>query len=157
MPFKAWKMIKAIAVPVLHAVAVQLVISRSTLVSNDNPFFNEAFLTCLGKKTAFVQDGIGSVSSATRPLSVVNADNRLIASSVLKKASAKIEPWVSSNQRGFIKGRSMLQNIIEIDEPAMRISLGHPDGALVLFDFEAAFPSLAHSCLWEALNALGLQ
>ena len=86
----------------------------------------------------------------------MNADNRLIASSVLKKISAKIEPWVSSNQRGFIKGRSMLQNIIEIDEAAMRISLRHPHGALVLFDFEAAFPSLAHSYLWEALNALGL-
>ena len=50
----------------------------------------------------------------------------------------------------------MLQNIIEIDEAAMRISLRHRHGALVLFDFEAAFPSLAHSYLWEALNALGL-
>ena len=50
----------------------------------------------------------------------------------------------------------MLQNVIDIDEAAMRISLRHPHGAIVLFDFESAFPSLAHSYLWEALIALGM-
>ena len=30
--------------------------------------------------------------------------------------SETVEPWVSLPQRGFIKGRSMLQNIIGVDE-----------------------------------------
>ena len=50
----------------------------------------------------------------------------------------------------------MLQHIIDIDEESMRISLKHPRGALILFDFEAAFPSVSHAYLWQALRALGV-
>ena len=38
----------------------------------------------------------------------------------------------------------------------MKISLRHPHGAIVLFDFEAAFPSVSHVFLWKALESLGV-
>ena len=112
-----------------------------------NPFFNEAFLTCLGKKALFTDDTIGAVylPSATRPLSVVNSDNRLLASGFLYKMRDIVEPWVSQSKRGSIRGRSMVQNVIDIEEEAMKISLRHHHGAIVLFDFEAAFHPLAMS------------
>ena len=105
VPFRAWKVLKSIAAPVLHSVAIQLTQSSPDAVASENPFFNEAFLTCLGKKAAFTQDGIGAVflPSSTRPLSVVNADNRLVAAAFRIRISGKVEPWVSPQQRGFSK------------------------------------------------------
>ena len=158
LPFKAWKIVRKIALPILGKAAEQLTRLNQDQMEAMNPFFNEAFLTCLGKKAAFSQEGIGSVFApdATRPLSVVNTDNRLMASAFRIKVSDIVEPWISPAQRGFIRGRSMLQNIIDIDEASMRVSLKHPRGAIVLFDFAAAFPSVSHAYLWEALRALGI-
>ena len=50
----------------------------------------------------------------------------------------------------------MLSNVVDIDYEAMRVSLVHEHGALVLFDFQAAFPSMAHSYLRKVLSHLGL-
>ncbi len=48
---------------------------------------------------------------------------------------------VSGAQRGFIKGRTMLNNVIEIDKEAMIVSLKLPQGALV-FRLCRRFPSV---------------
>ena len=78
--------------------------------------FNLSFLCCLPKKPTGIQDGIGAYYDATqtRPLSLVNTDNRLIANayrSVLEPLADKV---VSFAQQGFIRGRSMLRNIFDI-------------------------------------------
>ena len=49
----------------------------------------------------------------------------------------------------------MLHNIIDIDYDAMRISLKHSNGVLILFDFKAAFPSVSHEILIACLKGLG--
>ena len=131
------------AAPALQAAVAQLISISPSDLSVAHRFFNEAFLTCLAKKAAFTQEDIGSVSTpvATRPLSVVDSDNRLIAGAFRAKIKRIIEPWVSAVQRGFIKGRYMLQNIRDIEEDAMLASLRHRHAAIILFDFEAAFRS----------------
>ena len=55
-------------------------------------------------------------------------------------------------QRGFLRGRSILRNVLEIDWESMRVSLSSQRGALVLFDFEAAFPSAIHRWIWTVLR-----
>ena len=50
----------------------------------------------------------------------------------------------------------MLHNIIDIDWESMTISLKKDRGALVLFDFRAAFPSVSHPFLLACLELLGL-
>ena len=94
--------------------------------------------------------------SATRPLSVVNTDNRILANALRLTITPKAETWVSPQQRGFISGRYLLANVVDIDFEAMRVSLSHSRGVLVLFDFRAAFPSLAHDYLWKVLEKLGM-
>ena len=64
--------------------------------------------------------------------------------------------WVSAMQRGFLHGRSMLANIIEVDHEAMKISLKHSRGAVILFDFAAAFPSISQEYVWEVLEHVGV-
>ena len=50
----------------------------------------------------------------------------------------------------------MLRNVLDVDFEAQIISLRTRRGAIVLFDFKSAFPSISHDYLWEALLAVGL-
>ena len=95
-------------------------------------------------------------ASDTRPLSISNVDNRLLASAARLAWEPILEKWISKHQRGFLKGRVMLQNVIDIDWTAMTVSLKSEHGALVLFDFKAAFPSVSHPFLIKCLDLLGL-
>ena len=119
--------------------------------------FNESILCCLPKKPSG-EDGTGGKfykAEATRPLNISNMDNRLVASAVRMAWEPMLEKWISQIQRGFLRGRQMLHNIIDIDWESMRVSLKHPHGALILFDFKAAFPSVSHEFLIACLKNLG--
>ena len=59
-------------------------------------------------------------------------------------------------QRGFLHGRSLLSNVVDVDYESMRVSLKHKRGMLILFDFEAAFPSLSQEFMMECLGKIGL-
>ena len=50
----------------------------------------------------------------------------------------------------------MLSNVLEIDFEAMRISLIRDEGALILFDFKAAFPSDSHEYMIKVLQHIGV-
>ena len=120
--------------------------------------FNNSILCCLPKKPTGHDDNLGDYyhAGATRPLNVSNVDNRLLASAARLAWEPILERWVSKMQRGFLKGRVMLHNVIDIDWEAMKVSLKHQNGALVLFDFKAAFPSVGHDFLINSLTYLGV-
>ena len=67
-----------------------------------------------------------------------------------------VSEWVVNAQTGFIPGRQMPQNIVDIDTWCVEASLFNSDNALLLFDFVAAFPTISHSFLWSALQAVGM-
>ena len=48
----------------------------------------------------------------------------------------------------------MLQNVLDIDFHSMRVSLCSPEGAIILFDSEVAFPSIAQDFLMDMLTRL---
>ena len=64
----------------------------------------------------------------THALSILTADNRLMASAFRLAWEPIFNQWVSSAQTGDLRGRSMLANIIDIDEGSMTISLKERDG-----------------------------
>ena len=98
------------------------------------------------KKRSGTHEALGDYYEApsTRPLSIVNTDNRLLANAARIRWEPILSKWVSAPQRGFLKGRSMLANVVDIDVEAMQVSLAEEYGGLVLFDFKAAFPSMSH-------------
>jgi len=156
IPFKAWKVLRNMCAPIFHRVLCKLFSTSPEELRSKAPHFNEAFLCCLGKRP--MANAIGGqvfTPSSTRPLSVVNADNRILASTLRLKVAPLLESWVSTAQRGFIKGRHLLNNVVDIDWQAMRVSLRSQRGAIMLFDFGAAFPSLSHEYLWRTLASLG--
>ena len=126
-------------------------------VETDEHEFNLAILCCLPKKPTGTDPEVGQyfTAEATRPLAIVNTDNRLIASAFRIRWEPALEPWVSHMQRGFLKGRSMIANIVDIDYEAMRVSLKCEEGTIVLFDFQAAFPSISHEYLNTVLRHIG--
>ena len=68
----------------------------------------------------------------TRPLSVVNTNNRIFANAVRMVLEPLSSLLVSSVQQGFLRGRSMLQNIIDIKLESMVASL-HDDRPALMF------------------------
>ena len=80
----------------------------------------------------------------TRPLSIVDMDNRIIALAFRRRWQKLINAWVSQDQRGFLPKRSMLANVIQLEALALSTAARHKTGAAILIDFKAAFPSISH-------------
>ena len=99
--------------------------------------FNHAFLCCLPKKPSGEHPDVGTyyAHSATLPLSIVNTDVWLMAGAYRCMFEPIANEYVSAAQQGFITGRSMLANIVDINFESMRVSLNRSRGAAVLFDF----------------------
>ena len=91
----------------------------------------------------------------TRPLSLKNADSKLIAGANVHALREVQRRWTIWCQRGFTPGRQLTLNILECDA-LMRIYgwLGAAIPCAVLFDFKAAFPMLAQVWMWFLLNVL---
>ena len=113
--------------------------------------FNLAYLICLPKTDDGVLD-----PSATRPLSIVDSINRILASVFRVTLERVASDRITSCQRGFIKGRNILQNIVDIDFAAQKVSIKRKSGAILLLDFRSAFPSLDQNFMWEALETFGI-
>ena len=125
-----------------------------------NPDFRDHMFNLgnMSKKPAGTDPILGDFYQAgdVRPLVIVNTDNRLMANAVRLCMEPILVQWISSNQQGFLRGRSMLSNVIDVTHQAQLVSLKDAGGGMFLFDFMAAFPSLAHGYLHEVLHALGL-
>ena len=117
-------------------------------------FFNIAYLWLLPKGTP--PDGIFNPSD-TRPLSGANADAKIFAMALAERFNTVVNKWAIAAQRGFIRGRQMLQNVIDIETHAIvDARLPTRSAALIFFDFAAAFPSVARAFIWIALEAIGI-
>ena len=85
----------------------------------------------------------------------MNSDNRLLASAVRLRLEAILGDVVSQEQQGFLGGRSLLRNVIDVED-AMRIAaLRGNSPAAIFFDFSAAFPSISQAFLRKVMVHLG--
>ena len=118
------------------------------------PFFNVAYLWLLPKGEP--EDNIYNPSD-TRPLSGANADAKLLAMCAAFCLNTVVGKFVNSAQRGFIRGRIMLENVIEVETHSI-LEAGNADSnaALVFYDFAAAFPSIARAFIFLVFSAIGL-
>ena len=120
--------------------------------------FNHAFLCCI-PKSSDEQDDTGTpvyTAGSTRPISIVDAANRIIAAILCVALERNVGSRISDMQKGFLHGRKMMSNLIDLDEAAQKISIRTSRGAIILLDFRAAFPSMDHDFIWDTLEAVGL-
>ena len=93
--------------------------------------------------------------SAVRPLNISNADNRILASAVRIAVEPRLGPLITNRQRGFIQGRSMIANLLDVEEGMYTAAATGSGGLSFFFDFEAAFPSVEHDSLHGYFAYLG--
>ena len=167
IPYRAWRALGNMAVSVLHDVAGTLAGPEAERllqeayadeVADGSHLYNLSTLICLPKKAAGNDDDAGTyyTPDGTRPLSIVNTDNRLVANATRLRWESMLCNWISSNQQGFLPGRSILANLLALDTGAIHTALSGPNGAVVLFDFKAAFPSVSQQYLSQTLAHIGL-
>ena len=167
IPYAAWKLSGNQALQVLLDAATALQSDDApTLLHNmhgsdihaEGHTFNLGLLICLGKKPKEHHPAHGEVfePSNTRPLSIVNTDNRLIANDASLRWERNLNPWVSPQQQGFLRRRSILKNILDVEFSAMKTALSSTEGAMIFFDFASAFPSMSQQYLIQLLTSLGL-
>ena len=167
IPFRAWRTLGPLATSILFAVAQCLETedaeSRLQQAYYDEQLetqhsYNESILVCLPKKkSTTLEDGTDVYQAQnTRPLNIVNADNRLMASAARNRWETHLARWILPRQQGFLPGRSILANLIDVDNSSMITSLHDEDGALMLMDFASAFPSISQEFMFTTLRAIGI-
>ena len=126
--------------------------------SSGNHGFNLGILCCIPKKASEHDPDLGAVHTAdgTRPLSLVDVSNRINAGAYKHRWECTLGSWVSPGQRGFLPGRSMLANVVELEHAAMMTAMREAQGMIVLVDFKAAFPSVSHRFMRLCLDGLGM-
>ena len=119
IPAALWKAIGDLGVDVLHRALQELLTddARSKLQQAYSRFqggegnrphdFNLSLLCCLPKKASGIDAIHGTFYDAdsTRPLSIVNVDNRILASACRLAWEPLLGAGISRFQRGFINGR----------------------------------------------------
>ena len=111
--------------------------------------------------------------SETRPLTMKNTDNKIIASAVTYASIPTFKDTVNNIQQGFVPGRNFVGNVVQLDYVSRVNALrcfhnrndANPECMLpphsvgkiacsVLFDFAAAFPSVLQAWLLLVLRAI---
>ena len=87
-------------------------------------------------------------------MNVANTDNRLLCNAVRMVLEPVVSPRILDIQRGFLGGRSMLANLVDIEEGMLYAAPSSDNAAAIFFDFAAAFPSIEHGCMRRVFEKL---
>ena len=117
--------------------------------------FNHGFLALLPKGQEMAETPGMRSPDAIRPLTLSNTDSKILAGALNKGLSAVATRCVHPDQNGFVKGRSIIDNIVHIEGAIQRHLLieGNEPGT-VMFDFKQAFPSLGHDWIRFVLKKM---
>ncbi|SGZ14487.1 BQ5605_C029g10597 [Microbotryum silenes-dioicae] len=93
-----------------------------------------------------------------RPISLINADDRIISQAHNQRLAPLLETLIGSTQRGFVPNRWIGTNIAKVQclmDPGLPGS--EPvSGLLAVMDFEKAYDRLSHTYIDAVLSAVGL-
>ncbi len=162
LPYRAWKAAGPEGVETLDGVLELAMDGVLYSVSfNDSAMLFPAKGQLDGDHMEVVREAVD-----TRPLSLKNSDNKTITACINHASIHTVAQGTHHSQRGFVPGRQLLQNVVDLDYHARHVGLmvhGHNAAAvptigldsplfrlalLAFFDFATAFPSVAHAWLF---------
>ena len=163
LPFAAWRKLREFSADLFKEVLHSLTETDAwrevnRLYAQSWVYWNIGYLVCLPKRTASQDPVAGAYHSAenTRPISILICKTRSIAAAVRQACEPVINPTIHSSQTGFLWGWQMLSNIIDVDETGLATVALCPGHAQIFFDFKAAFLSVNHTFLQDAMRLRGL-
>lgn len=144
--FAAWRAVVDHAAPVLH-----LVLKAMAGGSLPPEGFNHGLLFLIPKKGTLLP-------SDTRPISVTNADNRIIAKAVVASITPALLDTLHGSQKGFILGRHFEDHIRDLNDHFYEIvEADGEDNLFILFmDTAKAFDSIDHEFIHASILRSGL-
>jgi ribonuclease HI len=111
--------------------------------------YNYGLLFLLNKKGTYLP-------SDTRPISVTNADNRIVAASLVLVITPILDARLDRAQQGFIKNRCYHVHICDLNDVFYSAVEGGEDYFALFMDTAKAFDSIDHDFIHAAVARLGL-
>ena len=113
--------------------------------------FNNSLLPFIEKGTQIgdTADTVVREPGQTRPLSMSNTDNKMIADLVARPLRFHVTSKLHGAQRGGLAGEQMVDNLLDIEMKAIEFALKRQALAgVVAFDMKTAFPALAREYIF---------
>ena len=79
-----------------------------------------------------------------------------LASAARSRYELVLSDWIQPRQQGFLPGRSLLANLLDVETASMITSLNTEAGACMLMDFASAFPSKSQEFMMIVLKHIGV-
>jgi exonuclease III len=151
IPFGAWRAAGVVLYDIMYEAFVSF--------TNGNPLpeqFNDCNLAFIPKgDNPHDQHLVARTPNTTRPISLSNTDSKYFALALNRPLAEAATVMVHHRQRGFVNGRSLLDNVLEVEGFAQSFAIAEADDpAIILFDIMAAFPSLSHQWLFVVLTKM---
>lgn len=121
--------------------------------------FGRGFLLNILKSEADDDDVVvARCPGETRPLTVSDSDGKIVSGALDAPLSTIARDTILEHQRGCLRGRSLVDNVVEADGYVAAFALLGEDAsaAMLCCDFRAAFPSLEHGWIWFVLELMGI-
>ena len=153
VPYAFWRHAPDTAVRDLYQLYTDIL--HEATVDDD---FNESNFVFLPKGTDAADEMIiARKPGDTRPLSLSNTDAKSVSGALAIPFEELAVKWVSKEQRGFVRGRFMHDNIVDVEAQGVAFtSVKVPQVIMFFLDFAAAFPSVAHEFIFMVLTFIGV-
>lgn len=90
-----------------------------------------------------------------RPITLLNTDFKIFSKALSNKIQPCIKDVIAEDQTGFIKGRSIATNIMNIQSVIDHTNIANSHGILVAVDYAKAFDTIRWSLIDKALELFG--
>ena len=144
IPFAIYRLCADEIAPILHAIIC-------SLAKGDTPppGYNHARLFIIPKN-----DSIDI--AATRPISVTNADNRIIAKALTTAITPTLKAILHPDQKGFVPGRQGEDHIFALNQAYYSAQSRKQQYYILFLDTKKAFDSIHHDFILATLDVLGM-
>lgn len=95
-------------------------------------------------------DNFNMTASELRPITLMQSPASVLVYQTNRALATIVESSVVAPQRGFVRNRSIADNVLEFVGKLHVLSQWVWDPAGLLLGFQAAFPSIGHGWLWVA-------
>lgn len=120
-----------------------------------SPALGASVTHCIPKAETYEEARRPTRPGGTRPLTMMQTSANILALTANEFLGSVAEQTVASNPRGFVQGRRMETNTLEVGAGLIEGSIvARGRSAAPLLDFAAAFPSLRHRWIVAVLHRM---